>query len=94
MFVFIMFLIRSPLILRFENTTLFFANGEGGIFSTYMKQEVSFRASSDDHDPDWRSRRAHGIQSKRNGIEIHSSVLFSGLLYFSAMCLYSSNLAF
>ena len=42
---------------------LFFANGEGVFFSADMKQEISFRASFHDHDPDWRSRRAHDSQS-------------------------------
>ena len=83
---------HPPLVLRFEKK-LFFLTGRVCFFSTDMKQEISFRASSHDHDPDWRSRGAQDSQSYGSWIETHSSVLFS-LLSFSAMCLYSSNLAF
>ena len=89
-----MFLIRHPLVLRFVKTTYFFANGEGVLFSTDMKHEISFGASSHDHDPDWRSRRGHDSNNEVMGskptlvIFFHSFVLFPLCAYILPISLF------
>ena len=59
MFFFNMFLIRRPLVLRFEKKTFVFANGEDILFASYRKPNMLFKSYLITHKSQWSIGTSH-----------------------------------